>query len=41
MGQHLGPFAVVMAATTNVGVLERGGVFGVLQEGSVEAGLVD
>ena len=35
MGQHFGPFSVVIAATTNVGVLEGGGVFGTFQEGAV------
>ena len=41
MGQHFGPFSVVIAAAANVGVLDRGGFFGAFQEGSVEAGLQD
>jgi hypothetical protein len=32
---------MVIAAATNVGVLEGGGFFGVLQEGPVETGLQD
>ena len=41
MGQHFGPFSVVIAAAANVGVLEGGGFFSTFQEGSVEAGLQD
>ena len=41
MGQHFGPLEVVIAATTNVGVMEGGSVFGAFQEGAVEAGLED
>lgn len=41
MGQNFGPFSVVIAATTNVGVLEGGSLDGAFQKGAVEAGLED
>ena len=41
MGQDFGPFSVVIAAATNVGVLERRGLFRAFQEGTNKAGLED
>jgi len=41
MGQHFGPFSVIIAAATDVGVLEGGGLCGAFEEGAIEAGLED
>jgi hypothetical protein len=41
MGQHFGPFSVVIAAAANVGVLEEGSVFRAFQECAIEAILED